>query len=75
MKIGNLEVYGVIYKIQNKVNKKIYIGQTTIGFDKRYNNNLLKNSSNKYLKSEIRKYGIENFSVCKIFDIAFQKLN
>lgn len=73
MKIGNLEVYGVIYKIQNKVNKKIYIGQTTMGFDKRYNNNLLKNSSNKYLKSEIRKYGIENFSVCKIFDIAFSK--
>ena len=28
-KIGNLEVYGVIYKITNKVNSKCYIGQTT----------------------------------------------
>lgn len=73
MKVGNLEVYGVIYKIQNKLNGKIYIGQTTIGFYKRYNNNLLKNSSNKYLKNEIRKYGIENFSICEIFDVAFSK--
>lgn len=28
MKIGNLEVYGVIYKITNKINGKVYIGQT-----------------------------------------------
>lgn len=28
MKIGNMEVYGVIYKLENKVNKKVYIGQT-----------------------------------------------
>ncbi|EPY2302333.1 NUMOD3 domain-containing DNA-binding protein [Clostridium sporogenes] len=39
MKIGNLEVYGVIYKIENKVNGKVYIGQTTNkrGFYGRYN--------------------------------------
>lgn len=38
MKIGNLEVYGVIYKITNKINNKVYIGQTTQnnGFDDRY---------------------------------------
>ena len=38
MKIGNLEVYGVIYKITNKVNGKVYIGQTTQenGFRSRY---------------------------------------
>ncbi|MBN1074724.1 GIY-YIG nuclease family protein [Clostridium botulinum] len=28
MKIGNLEVYGIIYKIRNKINNKVYIGQT-----------------------------------------------
>lgn len=38
MKIGNLEVYGVIYKITNKVNGKVYIGQTSRinGFRDRY---------------------------------------
>ena len=38
MNIGNLEVFGVIYKIQNKINKKAYIGQTTRerGFNDRY---------------------------------------
>ena len=41
MKIGNLEVYGVIYKITNKINGKVYIGQTiqSNGFDDRYKYN------------------------------------
>lgn len=40
MNIGNLEVYGVIYKITNKINNKVYIGQTTKkrGFLDRYPN-------------------------------------
>lgn len=38
MKIGNLEVYGIIYKIENMINSKVYIGQTIHerGFDGRY---------------------------------------
>ena len=38
MKMGNLEVYGIIYKITNSKNGKVYIGQTTEkqGFNGRY---------------------------------------
>lgn len=38
MIIGNLEVYGIIYKITNKKNNKVYIGQTCQegGFYSRY---------------------------------------
>ena len=41
MEIVNLEVYGVIYKIKNLINKKVYIGQTTQkgGFNSRYKYN------------------------------------
>ncbi|MGN1358669.1 MAG: GIY-YIG nuclease family protein [Bacilli bacterium] len=73
MKIGNLEVYGVIYKIRNKINNKIYIGQTTQGFDKRYNGGIVYKTSSKHLKKSILKYGIENFEIDKIFDIAYSK--
>ena len=69
----NLKVYGVIYKITNKVNGKVYIGQTVNSFDKRYRNNLENNTHNEHLKRSIKKYGIENFDICKMFDIAFSK--
>jgi hypothetical protein len=75
MKIGNLEIHGVIYKIINKINNKIYIGQTIQegGFDVRYHGNLERNTHNKHLKMSIHKYGIENFEVIKVLDIAFSQ--
>lgn len=38
IKIGSVETYGIIYKIHNKINDKIYIGQTINknGFNGRY---------------------------------------
>lgn len=68
-------VYGVIYCIRNKINNKIYIGQTTRkgGFDERYNNDIFKNTHNKHLKKSILKYGIENFEIDKEFDVAYSQ--
>ena len=43
------EVYGYIYKIRNTVNNKLYFGQTTLGFGRRYGYNLLKNTHNNHL--------------------------
>lgn len=74
MKIGNLEVYGIIYKITNKINGKVYIGQTTIGFKARYDNtNWWERTHNTHLKSSVNKYGWINFEVDEIIDIAFSK--
>ena len=62
MKLGNIEIYGIIYKIENKINGKVYIGQTSQkgGFDRRYKNNLLDYTSNEHLKYSLEKYS--NFS-------------
>lgn len=67
--------YGVIYKITNKVNNKVYIGQTTRkgGFDERYGYNFFKNIHNKHLKRSVEKYGESNFEIDKEFYIAYSK--
>lgn len=72
MRIGNIKIYGVIYKITNKINGKIYIGQTTEGFDRRYRKDFCK-LHDGYLKNAINKYGVDNFDFCKILDVAFSK--
>jgi len=88
MKIGNLEVYGIIYKIENFVNGKVYIGQTINGFDKRYpyngvdiervynysiyNKNNYRNYNDHLFKS-IKKYGFDSFQINKVFDMAFSQ--
>lgn len=88
MRVGNIRVYGIIYKITNKINGKCYIGQTTIGINKRYNNSgkgierIYKyyksckdntNYCNEHLLRAFEKYGIENFELIENFDIAFSK--
>lgn len=88
MKIGNLEVYGVLYKITNVINNKVYIGQTTQGFNKRYDRkgrgiervynyhiSRMKNKEyyNEHLVRAINKYGFSSFRVDEIIDVAFSK--
>ena len=62
-----------IYKIQNKINNKIYIGQT-VNFKKRINQHKNirkneKNSKNQIIDKAIQKYGKENFTY-EIIDCA-----
>lgn len=88
MKVGKIEVYGVIYKITNMANNKVYIGQTTQGFDNRYcakgegiervyNYHISRRrygeKYNQYLLNSIEKYGFENFNVIKVFDVAYSQ--
>lgn len=62
---------GFIYKITNKLNNKIYIGQTIKAVNKRFQQH--KNNSNKDYFSQIvlykafNKYGIENF-ICETLE-------
>lgn len=83
-----MQKYGIIYKIINKVNGKIYIGQTIKDFNKRYPmqgmgiervyryHNYHKKINypyNKHLLSSIEKYGFNSFDVIEEFDIAYSK--
>jgi group I intron endonuclease len=62
---------GYIYKITNKKDSNIYIGQTLRDIDIRWKEHAKKKSNCRYLSSAIKKYGIDNFEfklVCITFD-------
>ena len=48
-----------IYKITNKINNKIYIGQTN-NIKRRFNSH--KNNKRSVISKAINKYGVENFT-------------
>lgn len=74
MLIQDKEVYGVIYKITNNVNNKVYIGQTTVGFQRRYKDGKWWRSTyNTELRKDVELYGLENFEVIEVFDCAMNK--
>lgn len=58
----------IIYKITNKVNGKVYIGQSKYSLEKRFNDSFLGHFTkafntikNNYFYNALRKYGKENF--------------
>lgn len=56
-----------IYKIQNKINGKLYIGQTKYSLSKRMSGHLADSKrSNTKLSNAIKKYGIDNFCISEI---------
>lgn len=57
----------IIYKITNKIDGKIYIGQTCRTFEERMKEHY--SHANVYVDRAIRKYGKENFD-CVVIDTA-----
>ena len=52
----------IIYKVTNKINGKIYIGQTTRPLNQRMSEHLA-NGRTSYFDRALRKYGIQSFDV------------
>ncbi|MEG2246489.1 MAG: GIY-YIG nuclease family protein [Peptostreptococcaceae bacterium] len=71
------EIYGIIYKITNKINEKVYIGQTIRNFKNRYNGDNMKSvfhhTHNEYLREEILEYGTINFLLEQNYDVAYSQ--
>lgn len=59
-------VFGIIYKITNTVNGKVYIGQTTMSLRQRWRLHYSKSSTCKYIHEAINEYGSENFTIEEI---------
>ena len=59
-----------IYKLQNKINNKIYIGLTSRGFEKRLKEHIRNSNTSHYaIHQAIKKYGIDNFD-SSVIDVA-----
>lgn len=67
----NFEIYGIIYLVHNTKSDKYYVGQTTIGFDNRYNKGWLHDHEYKdTVKEDLTLYGENTFEYTKIFKVA-----
>ncbi len=67
------EIYGLIYGIFNKVNNKVYIGQTTVSIaDRVRDHRQTRKKSSRKISLAIQKYGWDNFTV-KELAIAFDR--
>lgn len=72
---------GKIYKITNKINNKVYIGQTTQTIEERFQrhcqnaNNDDKTHKNMAIVKAIKKYGKENFIIELIEEVRTEELD
>ena len=63
-----------VYKIENLINGKVYIGSTEKSFLKRFSTHYTKLKANNhkghiYLQNAVNKYGIENFEFSILEDL------
>lgn len=56
-------MFGIIYKIVNKINGKLYVGQTWDTLKHRFNNHKYGNKQCIKLSRAIAKYGTQNFDI------------
>lgn len=69
---------GVIYKITNLINNKVYIGQTISTLSKRWREHrhqAEEGNKNYHLYQAMRKYGVENFRIEAIEQCPNEELN
>lgn len=59
----------IIYKIENKIDGKIYIGKTTRNLDIRIEEHFNCRKDDSYLHKAIRKYGKDNFIISTIEEV------
>jgi group I intron endonuclease len=68
------QIYGIYSKLENKI---IYIGQTIIGYDKRFKKHLASCKSDNHcaIHAKIKKYGSDNFYSILLLECENDKLN
>lgn len=70
---GDNFYYGYIYKVTNKINKKVYIGQTSNSIKKRWvqHKSAARNAKNNSVVfyNAINKYGEDNFAIDIIYEV------
>lgn len=69
--------YGRIYIIKNKINNKVYVGQTTVSIKLRFQNHLsaARHGKDYIIGKAIRKYGEKNFYVELLEECLKEELN
>lgn len=69
--------YGRIYIIKNKINDKVYVGQTTVSIKLRFQNHLsaARNGKGYIIGKAIRKYGENNFYIELLEECLKEELN
>lgn len=68
--------FGAVYKIENRINGRVYIGQTTRSVTERYGLKLQR-VRNRPLKEDVERFGYENFDITEVLEYgeSYEELN